>query len=194
MKKRIVLMILLCILISGCSSKGEDEASKNNYCDDSAGICGFENKNDNLVDTDFMMKISMEEAIHKMFEKETAVFYFGYPYCPWCKEAVPILKEVAKQFHDKIYYVQTRDSQKELLYTDEERKELSLYLKDYMKEDESGDLKLYVPLVVRIENGKVVDGHLGTVEGHDAHERKMNEEEKEEIMQIYKKIVLKGDK
>ena len=36
MKKRIVLMILLCILISGCSSKGEDEASKNNYCDDSA--------------------------------------------------------------------------------------------------------------------------------------------------------------
>ena len=59
MKKRIVLMILLCILISGCSSKGEDEASKNNYCDDSAGICGFENKNDNLVDTDFMMKISM---------------------------------------------------------------------------------------------------------------------------------------
>ena len=48
----------------------------------------------------------------------------------------------------------TRDSQKELLYTDEERKELSLYLKDYMKEDESGDLKLYVPLVVRIENGK----------------------------------------
>ena len=46
----------------------------------------------------------------------------------------------------RIYYVQTRDSQKELLYTDEERKELSLYLKDYMKEDESGDLKLYVPL------------------------------------------------
>ena len=37
-------------------------------------------------------------------------------------------------------------------------------------------------------------GHLGTVEGHDAHERKMNEEEKEEVMQIYKKIVLKGDK
>ena len=90
--------------------------------------------------------------------------------------------------------MQTRDSQTELLYTDEERKELSLYLKDYMKEDESGDLKLYVPLVVRIENGKVVDGHLGTVEGHDAHERKMNEEEKEEVMQNYKKIVFKGDK
>ena len=63
-----------------------------------------------------MMKISMEEAIHKMSEKETAVFYFGYPDCPWCKEAVPILKEVAKQFHDKIYYVQTRDSQKKNCY------------------------------------------------------------------------------
>ena len=50
-----------------------------------------------------------------MSEKETAVFYFGYPDCPWCKEAVPILKEVAKQFHDKIYYVQNKRQSKRIV-------------------------------------------------------------------------------
>lgn len=194
MKKRYILLMFLCVLISGCSFKGTDNISKDSYCDDGTGTCGFDNEKTNALDTDFMIKISMEDAIHKMEEKETAVFYFGYPDCPWCKEVIPILKEVSKQSSENLYYVQTRDNKKELLYTDEERKQLTFYLKKHMKKDESGDFKLYVPLVVRIENGNAVDGHLGTVENHDAHERKMNEQEKKEVTKIYKKIILKGNK
>ncbi len=35
------------------------------------------------------------------------------------------------------------------------------------------------------KKGKGNQGHIGTVEGHDAHERKMNEKEKRQLRKIY---------
>ena len=44
---------------------------------------------------------------------------------------------------------------------------------------------LYVPFVVVVKDGKAVSGHIGTVDGHDAHERKMTEKEMQELKKIY---------
>ena len=50
-------------------------------------------------------------------------------------------------------------------------------------------LTLYVPLVLVVKNGKVIDGHEGTIESHDATERKMTNDEKEQLTKIYTKLM-----
>ena len=54
-----------------------------------------------------------------------------------------------------------------------------------MNKDNEGEYQIYVPFVIVIKDGKVVSGHIGTVEGHDAHERKMNDQEKQDLQDIY---------
>ena len=41
------------------------------------------------------------------------------------------------------------------------------------------------PFVVVVKKGKAIKANIGTVEGHDAHERKMNEKEKRQLRKIY---------
>lgn len=50
---------------------------------------------------------------------------------------------------------------------------------------DQGEYQLYVPFVVVVKDGKAVSGHIGTVDGHDAHERKMTEKETQELKKIY---------
>ena len=47
-----------------------------------------------------------------------------------------------------------------------------------MSNNDEGVLTLYVPLVLVVKDGKVIDGHEGTLESHDATERKMTNDEK----------------
>ena len=42
-----------------------------------------------------------------------------------------------------------------------------------------------LPFVVVVKKGKAIKANIGTVEGHDAHERKMNEKEKRQLRKIY---------
>lgn len=58
-----------------------------------------------------------------------------------------------------------------------------------MSNNDEGILTLYVPLVLVIKNGKVIDGHEGTLESHDATERKMTNDEKEQLTKIYTKLM-----
>lgn len=44
-------------------------------------------------------------------------------------------------------------------------------------------------LVLVVKNGKVIDGHEGTLESHDATERKMTNDEKEQLTKIYTKLM-----
>ena len=58
-----------------------------------------------------------------------------------------------------------------------------------MSNNDEGILTLYVPLVLVVKNGKVIDGHEGTLESHDATERKMTNDEKEQLTKIYTKLM-----
>ena len=59
---------------------------------------------------------------------------------------------------------------------------------DLMTKTDDG-LTLYVPVVVSIKDGNTIDGHVGTVDGHDAHERVMTEEEVEKLTAIYSEML-----
>ena len=44
--------------------------------------------------------------------KESGIVYFGFSDCPWCQEALPILKQVLEEQKLNCYYVQTRDEER----------------------------------------------------------------------------------
>lgn len=134
---------------------------------------------------------TMDDAISLFENRESGVIYFGFENCPWCKEAKPILKEVAKKLGKKIYYVKTRDKDNERLYTDEQKEKIQPYIEEYMSENDEGVMTLYVPLVLVVKDGKVIAGHESTVEGHDAHERTMTKKEQKQLKKTYTKMLKK---
>lgn len=122
--------------------------------------------------------MDFESAISFFQEGKSGVLYFGFYDCPWCQDVVPILSDVAAKNGGEVFYVQTRDAQRQRLYTDEQKERIVPYLGNYMSENNEGVLTLYVPLIVRVQDGKVTMAHQGTVDGHQAGEREMSEEER----------------
>lgn len=128
--------------------------------------------------------IDTKEAI-SVLEKDQAILYVGAEWCPWCRNAVPVLFEVANTYKvDTIYYLNlddeksvyevkdnkavmtkegTEDYYKLLDALDEE---LSLYTltDENGKVLETNEKRIYMPFVVAIKDGKVVGTHTGTTE------------------------------
>lgn len=185
--KKTALIVLSCLLLAGCtaSSVQDENTSTPSACSEEGFGCTAETK----PSTADFTAVSFDDAIAMFENGESGILYFGFPDCPWCKEIVPILAKEAKEQNTDVYYVQTRDDEHNLLYTDEQKEKIIPYLQDYMSENEDGVLTLYVPLVAAVKDGKAVAGHVGTVDGHDAHEREMTEEETEQAKQAIAEVV-----
>lgn len=94
------------------------------------------------------------DEINKILENGTGVVYLGFPECPWCKGYIPYLNEVAINEHlDKIYYFNILNDRKN--NTSGYKKTVQL-LNDYLKYDNEGNKRIYVPAVIAVNNGKIV--------------------------------------
>ena len=94
------------------------------------------------------------DEINKILENGTGVVYLGFPECPWCKGYIPYLNEVAINGHlDKIYYFNILNDRKN--NTSGYKKTVQL-LNDYLKYDNEGNKRIYVPAVIAVNNGKIV--------------------------------------
>lgn len=94
------------------------------------------------------------DEINKILENGTGVVYLGFPECPWCKGYIPYLNEVAINEHlDKIYYFNILNDRKN--NTIGYKKTVQL-LNDYLKYDNEGNKRIYVPAVIAVNNGKIV--------------------------------------
>ncbi|MFV0379404.1 MAG: TlpA family protein disulfide reductase [Anaerorhabdus sp.] len=188
MKK--ILMLFLIFLIVGCSNakiyndnKGCVSVGKS--CDstlaDMSGYVGFNDLNH------FFLPRSMSD-INSFFDAdEDFIVYYGYKDCPWCKEAVPVLNDLAKEYDYKILYVNVKEDDKDL--RDRSKKaylDTLKHLDNYLAADHSGKKGMYVPAVYFVVDGEVVDYNIGTVATHNANERVMNDEEKSELINIYR--------
>ena len=175
-----ILVSLLCLFtFIGC-------AKTQDACDEGVACPVVEED----ADVDFDL-LTIEESIDFFDSKKTGVLYFGFEDCPWCQEILPILEESATEANIPIHYVKTRygkDQDYKHTYSPEQKERLAVHLKDYMSENEEGELTLYVPLVVVVVDGIAIDAHVGTVEGHDAHERNITEKEKAIVRNKYKKM------
>ena len=182
MKKVIVwITVLNLLMMCGCNANSNPKETSQGCSED--GACSVVEQEENSF-----IPLTMEEALQFFEEKKTGIMYFGFPDCPWCHDVVPILEKVSKEMDESVYYVRTRKGKKdnyEKLYTEDQRKCLVGYVGEYMSENEEGVVSLYVPLVVSINHGVCVSGHVGTVEGHDAHKREIKESEIKEVYDIF---------
>ena len=191
--KRKIIKILLIPLLAGCTAVKAPTKDKNttNYLE-SNNVCTSK-ENCSMPENEIVNgfdEIAMTKALELLRDSQySGVLYFGFANCPWCVEAVPVLKSVTDAMGVHVNYIKTRDDTGSLLYSEEQKKELYEYIGRYMTKENDGSVTLYVPMVIVVKDGKVVDGHCGTVDGHDAHKRTMNREEKEKLKETYEKIL-----
>ena len=192
--KKFICLFLFLLLVCGCTTKPQTpiDDEQVGYCDGEKEVtCGLDSGLDMSAYEGFddkenaFVKSDMNEAIDIFKSKRSAILYFGFAKCPWCIEALPVMNEAAKAVGRSIYYVETRDLERNLLYTDEQKKEIVSYLYDYLDTNDEGEKHLFVPFVVVVEEGIVKSAHLGTIESHEAKERKMTEEESKQLRSIY---------
>lgn len=142
--------------------------------------------------------IPFDNKIHYLNEKDviefltsgTGLIYFGYNTCPWCRNSVPILIEAAKENNlNTIYYADVHK-----LNIKSIRKELYGKLDSYLEENDEGNKVLGVPHIFSVKNGKILGNHVGTVDSYHNPYQKMTEEEKEELLTIYKDLIMEMNK
>ena len=93
MKK--LLLILLTLTLCACQTRTKSTASTSKKACD---VTSEEETCNSKDDTKTAFKeISFDEAIQYFTQEKSGVLYFGYSSCPWCNEAKPILKKVAKE-------------------------------------------------------------------------------------------------
>lgn len=113
----------------------------------------FSNEYDKVpVNNPFVYR-NMEEII-KVLENGTGIVYLGFPECKWCQAYVPYLNEVSIENNlEKIYYYNILEDRKN--NTDDYKKIVSI-LKEYLRYDEEGNKRIYVPSVIAIKEGTIV--------------------------------------
>lgn len=150
-----------------------------------------------------------------ILDHETAVIYVGAEWCPWCRNAVPVLLDVAKQYGvDKLYYLNLDEEKSQFEVENGEliqkRKGSEAYyrlldklkdkLRDYAISDRegnnypTGEKRIYQPHVFGIKDGKVVADKSGTVElaegqsKYDALSSVQKNELRKAYLQLFEKV------
>ena len=153
-----------------------------------------------------MIYIDAKKALD-VLNSDKAVIYVGANWCPWCRKAVPIMLDVAKKLKiDTIYYLNLDNEKSKFeikddkLITTQEGTDnyyklldaLEEYLEDYKltdtstgKEYDTKEKRIYMPYIITIKNGKIVEAKTMTIKTDDA------EEEKQELNKMYSEMLSK---
>ena len=136
----------------------------------------------------------------------TGVIYFGYPECPWCRNAVPVLIEAAKEAEvDQIYYLNNNEDRDTKTLKDgkvvTEKEGTDNYNKlleklgdkasTYEGLEDNSIKRLYFPTLVVVKNGEITDYIEGTVDSQKNPQKPLNEKQKKELKDKYTKAMKK---
>lgn len=192
-RKNIILMILgvLCVvlLLIGAfykTNKSDIKDFKEEYEAYNGKKTGDYTFFDVNIELNNKVSYIAEEDLLKAMDNETAIFYFGFPTCPWCRNMVEPLLKVAKDRNIKIYYF----NPKEIRSNDNKTYDKLVKKVDkYLEKDENGNKVLYVPDVYFIKNGKIVDNHLGSLDTQKDPFVKLNTKQTKELENIFDKLI-----
>lgn len=193
--KKLVLL-LACVVMSACnvqntqsskdaqhSQKDQDTPKKAESKADMSGYDKLKTKDHHFITS------SMDELLQAEKNKKSGVYYMGYLDCPWCQDAVPILEEAAKEKGVYVNYVAIRDTSHNITFDDKAKEQFFSWASKSLPKDDKGEPTLYVPFVIVMKDGKIIQTHDGTVKGHDANKRDLTEKEKDALKDIYKKMI-----
>ena len=142
----------------------------------------------NINENNPIKYVNFDEVIN-MVTNGTGVIYFGFPGCPWCRNMIPVLFDVAADNNiDTVYYFNPSDVRAN---GDENYKKLVNILNDYLLENEDGEKTLYVPDVYFVKDGKIVGHHLSTVDSQTGPYTPLTNEQTKELENIYQDLFKK---
>ncbi len=152
------------------------------------------------IDKDNNVKYASFDEVMNLLKDGTGILYLGFPECPWCRNAVPVLLEAAKENEvENVYYFNAepiRDKKKlkdgkivtNKKGTDEYYKlvdKLKDVLSPYAGLKDDNIKRIYFPTVVFVMGGKVVGIHESTVDSQKDPSKHLNEQQLKELKQIY---------
>lgn len=229
MKKEKLLFILIPILCAVAAIIGYINLTNNNSNKDSLkfkeeyealnGVIVYKDlKYSNLeIDENNPIKYSNYDEIINIIKEGSGIIYLGFPECPWCRSALPILFNAVKENDiNTIYYLNIKNDRdsyvvkdEKLVYeVDNEGKEkkgtegyfkllevLDKHLTEYTisyegKTYETGEKRIYAPTVIFVRDGKVLGLHVSTVSSQKSGFDKMTDEQIDELFGIYEDYIL----
>ncbi len=201
-KKITILLLTLVIILTGCSDK-EDVSDSLKFKQEYESLNG-QKDDDGLsysmveISSDCKVKYMTKDKITEVLTNGTHVVYFGWPTCPYCRLAVPILLETIEEYSGiSMYYYDIKElrdayvkdpsSEDGQLYS-EISKIISFSECDLSSIDafEDGTLKLAASIMYFIKDGEIIGYHRGTVESHLNAYEPLEEDQKEELKDIYR--------
>lgn len=166
---------------------------------------------DDTIEVDI---VSSKEAVD-FIKNGTGILFIGAPWCPWCRNALPILMDVAKTNSLVIKYIDITDirnvfeikngklvkTQKEgegyyelLSSLDSVLGDSTYKLKDSNgKEYDTKEKRIYMPSAIAINNGEIKGTHVSTVKLNDNQTKysKLESNQVEELKSIYQDLINK---
>lgn len=163
------------------------------------------------------IKYSDYDELLDVIKNKSGIIYLGFPGCPWCRSALPVLLDVVKDNDiNTIYYLNIKEDRDAFVVkdgkleyqVDENGNEikgaegyfklmdaLDKHLTEYVisyeeKEYETGEKRIYAPTIIFVRDGKVLGLHVSTVSSHKSGFDKMNNEQIEELYGIYEEYIL----
>ena len=140
--------------------------------------------------------LEAHEVINKL-ETGTGIINLGFPICPWCREIIPHLIELAKRENVPLYYmniqpirdVQELDELGEIITTTEGTPEyhrmvelLYDWLWEYAGLDDPDIKRIYVPTTIFVQDGEILYVHIATLrENYDGGYKPLNDHQLERV-------------
>ena len=172
--KKVVILLLICILFSGCSIRKTDELTNSQKFDNEYAV--GENNSFTYVSID---------ELEDLFESGTGLLFFGNSDCEWCIKSVTILNKLLN-----------RSEVKEVLYfnpmtlNDTNKDKLLYLINEEIENIEISSIKM--PSLYVIVDGVIVDyddSSLESIDEDNDKEVKKYEKRYLELIEKYKENV-----
>ena len=209
--KKLVLSIVMIVMVIGmassCTVKPVEEKNEDAIKFKEEYEALNKDSIEMNVPSNNKMKYATYEEVIELLESGTGVIYFGFPECPWCRNAVPVLINSAMDtdLEEVLYFnaLSIRDK-KHLdengnIVVDKEGtaeyykllEKLSAVLGPYDGLNDSSIKRLYFPTVVFVKGGKIILAHEGTLESQTDPTKSLSKKQKDELYQIYTNAIQK---
>ncbi len=130
------------------------------------------------LETAVFHELTLQQLYEAIDAKKTVIVLLSHITCPWCQALVPVVDEVARGRELGIYYI---DADREFL-NDERLLKMCQEIENKTAVDEEGNPCLYLPSILYIRQGMLIDIHVGTVSGHDASAMGLSEKQRARLV------------